>query len=108
MIRRKSRRRSWLFSSSLTATGEGKSAATFSQLIPCENKTESFLRASLLPLVGGHRAGEGIAGRFSALVLDVHVEGDGWPEELKEGPLDALTPGTVRPIKQNVVGGKKS
>ena len=92
----------------LTAAGEGKTAATFSQLIPRENKPESFLRASLLPLVGGHRAGEGIAGRFSALVLDVHVEGDGWPEELKEGPLAALTPGTVRPVKQNVVGGKKS
>ena len=92
----------------LTATMDGKDPVVFSQLIPRDGKTESFLRASLLPLVGGQSAGEGIAGRFSVLTLDVHAEGDGWPDDLKDGPLAALTPGTVRPLRLDEVGGKKS
>jgi len=83
----------------LTATEDGKDPVAFSQLIPRDSKTESFLRASLLPLVGGHSPGEGIAGRFSALAVDVHAEGDGWPDDLEDGPLAAPTPGTVRPIR---------
>ncbi len=36
---------------------------------------ESFLRASLLPLVGQGIGGEGVAGRLGAMQLDVVVEG---------------------------------
>lgn len=90
----------------LTATADGKQPAAFSELIPHYSKTESFIRASLLPLAADHSAGEGIAGRFSALGLDAHVEGDGWPDNLKDGPLAALTPGTVRPRGQTRPGGR--
>jgi hypothetical protein len=66
-------------------------------LVPAGDAGESFLRASLLSLVGVRWAGEGIAGRLGALPLDVDVEGDGWPEPLESLPLARLTPGTVRP-----------
>ncbi|HEX3529949.1 MAG TPA: hypothetical protein VH988_23045 [Thermoanaerobaculia bacterium] len=63
---------------------------------------ESFLRASLLSLVGVRWAGEGIAGRLGALALKVDVEGDGWPEPLAvtaiSSSLTRLTPGAVRPL----------
>jgi hypothetical protein len=71
--------------------------ASFAQVIPHDNKTESFLRASLLPLARERRYAEGVAGRFSVLALDVHTEGDGWPTDLVASALAALTPGTVQP-----------
>lgn len=59
------------------------------------DRTEAFLRLSLLALVGDARAGEGIAGQLGALPLDVIAEGDGWPAQLEGLPLHRLTPGTV-------------
>ncbi|WP_447976822.1 hypothetical protein [Candidatus Nitrospira bockiana] len=72
-------------------------ALPLSFLVPRGSAEESFLRASLLPLVGDHRAGEGIAGQLGSLPVEVESEGDGWPEPLEEVPLSALTPGWVRP-----------
>ncbi len=70
---------------------------TFRQVIPRNDPGESFLRASLLPLVGVGYAGEGAAGRLGALPLRVESEGDGWPEPLEKAPLSRLTRGTISP-----------
>lgn len=66
-------------------------------MVPHGSTNESFLRASLLPLVGDRRAGEGVAGHLGSLPLDVVPEGDGSPEVLADAPLAALTPGLLTP-----------
>jgi hypothetical protein len=87
----------------LSALARGTQAAPLSRVVPAGDAGESFLRASLLSLVGARWAGEGIAGRLGALPLDIEVDGDGWPEPLgaalgsENSPLARLTPGTVRP-----------
>ena len=48
-----------------------------STFIPKESVGESFLRASLLPLVSQGLAGEGVAGRLGAMGLNVSVDSDG-------------------------------
>lgn len=65
--------------------------------VPRGSAGESFLRASLLPLVGDRRAGEGVAGQLGSLPLEVVPEGDGSPELIPDSPLAALTPGHLRP-----------
>lgn len=67
-------------------------------LVPTGDRAESFLRASLLPLVGIKVGGEGAAGRLGALLLDVAVTNDGMPEPCT-APLEALTPGNIGPRK---------
>jgi hypothetical protein len=91
----------------LAAVSRGTEPVPLSRVVPAGDAGESFLRASLLSLVGIHGsegiAGEGIAGRLGALALEIDVEGDGWPETLsvssgsETAPLIRLTPGTVRP-----------
>jgi hypothetical protein len=91
----------------LSAISDDRRTVAFAQVIPHDNKTESFLRASLLPLAREHRYAEGVAGRFSALALDIHADGDGWPTNLADSALAALTPGTVRPNSLEKAGEKK-
>jgi hypothetical protein len=83
----------------LSSLARGAESAPLSSVVPAGDAGESFLRASLLSLVGARWAGEGIAGRLGALPLDIDVDGDGWPEPLgtEDSPLARLTPGTVRP-----------
>jgi hypothetical protein len=64
-------------------------------LVPREDTATSFLRVSLLPLVGDRRAGEGIAGQLGGLPLAVTPEGDGTPEPIDSAALAELTPGTI-------------
>lgn len=66
-------------------------------IVPRDDHATSFLRASLLPLAGDARAGEGVAGQLGALRLDVRSGGDGWPDDLEDAPLRRLTPGAVVP-----------
>ena len=61
------------------------------------SRAESFLRLSLLALVGDARAGEGFAGQLGALPLDVAATGDGWPEPVEGRPIATLTPGALAP-----------
>jgi hypothetical protein len=89
----------------LAAIARGTEPMPLSAVVPAGggdlgDAGESFLRASLLSLVGVHWAGEGIAGRLGALALAIDVEGDGWPEPLpaETSPLTRLTPGSVRPV----------
>lgn len=72
-------------------------ATPLAALVPAADPSASFLRASLLALVGDARPGEGVASQLGALPLGVEAEGDGWPEPLASGPLARLTPGEVRP-----------
>lgn len=65
------------------------------ELVPWGDRAESFLRASLLPLVGIKVGGEGAAGRLGALPLDVVVSDDGAPEPCA-APLADLSPGQVQ------------
>jgi hypothetical protein len=95
------------FLTELAAISHDGRTATFAQVIPSDNKAESFLRASLLPLARERRYADGVAGRFSALALDVHSESDGWPIDLADSALAALTPGTIRPNSLNKAGEKK-
>jgi len=76
--------------------GRGRPAPLV-DVIPGSTAGESFLRASLLAIVGGDGDGEGVAGRLGALRLSVTTEGDGWPEEIEAGPVRRLTPGRVMP-----------
>ena len=69
-------------------------------VVPRGDAGESFLRASLLPLVGDRAAGEGIAGRLGAISVDVLVDGTGWPEPVKDAPIHGLTPGSINPRKE--------
>jgi hypothetical protein len=86
----------------LSAAARGAEPVPLARVVPADDAGESFLRASLLSLVGVQWAGEGIAGRLGALPLDVDVQGDGWPEPLaadesSKASLARLTPGAVRP-----------
>jgi hypothetical protein len=72
-------------------------AAPLADVVARGSKAESFLRLSLLPLVGDARAGEGFAGQLGALPLDVEARGDGWPEPIEGRPVAWLTPGEVVP-----------
>lgn len=83
----------------LARVAAGREPVPLAAIVPGEDAGESFLRASLLALAGLRWAGEGIAGRLGALPLNVEPEGDGWPEEIKDSPLTALTPGVIRPRK---------
>jgi hypothetical protein len=81
----------------LAAAARGGEPVALSRIVPAGDPGESFLRGSLLALVGQRFAGEGIAGRLGSLPLAVLPAGDGWPEELPEGPLTRLTPGKLQP-----------
>ena len=81
----------------LAAVARGREAAPLAGLVPRGDAGESLLRASLLPLVGDGRAGEGVAGQLGAIAADVTPAGDGWPDPLEDAPLSALTPGAVEP-----------
>lgn len=67
------------------------------RLVPRGSAGQSFMRASLLPLAGDGRAGEGVAGQLGAVAVRTVVRGDGWPEGLEKAPLSALTPGEAAP-----------
>jgi hypothetical protein len=85
----------------LIELGEVASRGTPERLaavIPREDSATSFLRASLLALVGQGLTGEGIAGQLGAMDLTVETRDDGWPEELTDGPVagvSAVTPGVL-------------
>lgn len=81
----------------LAALAGAPRAAPLADVVVRSSRAESFLRLSLLPLVGDARAGEGYAGQLGALSLDVEASGDGWPEPLEARPIASLTPGTVVP-----------
>jgi hypothetical protein len=81
----------------LAQLAEERRAARLSEVIPAGCAATSFLRTSLLSLVGDRRAGEGVAGRLGALPLAVRVLGEGPPEPLENGPLSALSSGEVGP-----------
>ncbi len=85
------------FLSDLAGIEEEGRTVPLAEMVPHGDEGESFLRASLLPLVGRGTGGEGIAGRLGALALVVDGEGDGWPEPIGEGPLRRLTPGRIGP-----------
>ncbi len=71
-----------------------------SSIVPRGTAGESFLRASLLPLLGVRTGGEGVAGRLGAFPLTVTVGGDGFPVPAP-APLTALTPGNVGPPEKD-------
>jgi len=85
----------------LLATARGGEPVELWRLVPRTDAAESFLRASLLPLAGEGRTGEGVAGQLGAIPVDVEPLGDGWPDELEGGPLAKLTPGRVSPRGEN-------
>jgi hypothetical protein len=85
----------WL--ADLDGVAAGERAVPLADLVPQEDAATSFLRASLLALVGDRCPGDGVASQLGALPLDVELEGDGWPEPLAGGPLARLTPGAVVP-----------
>jgi hypothetical protein len=87
--------RRWL--ADLDGVAAGERAIALGDLVPHEDAGTSFLRASLLALVGDHRPGDGVASQLGALPLDVALQGDGWPEPLVGKPLARLTPGAVVP-----------
>jgi hypothetical protein len=67
------------------------------EFVPTGSTGESFLRGSLLALLGERIGGEGVAGRLGSLPLELTVKGDGYPVPAPE-PLAALTPGEIGPI----------
>lgn len=81
----------------LVAVARGGEPVPLSRLVPRSSAGESFLRASLLPLAGDGRAGEGVAGQLGAIAVRIVSDGDGWPEHLDDLPLVALTPGEAVP-----------
>jgi hypothetical protein len=73
-------------------------AETLGSVVPREDSSTSFLRASLLALVGHGLTGEGIAGQLGSMALMVETDNGGWPEELEDAGvhgLTAVTPGRV-------------
>lgn len=81
----------------LSAIAQATNAQPLSEVVPRSGTSTSYLRASLLALVGDDASGEGVAGQLGALPLRTALEKDGWPEPLEEGqPLSALTPGRIR------------
>ncbi len=87
--------RRWL--ADLDGVAAGERAVSLGDLVPQEDAATSFLRASLLALVGDRRPGDGVASQLGALPLDIELEGDGWPEPLAGGPLTGLSRGAVVP-----------
>jgi hypothetical protein len=86
------------FVAELADLAAARQARPLHALVPRGDPSESYLRASLLSLVGGGSGGAGVAGSLGALDLAVAAEGDGWPEDLPDGgPLARLTPGRVGP-----------
>jgi hypothetical protein len=81
----------------LVAVARDAESVPLARLVPRRSAGESFLRASLLPLAGDGRAGEGVAGQLGAVAVDVFAAGDGWPEPMDGEPLSALTAGEVAP-----------
>lgn len=81
----------------LAAVAHGGEAMSLARLVPRGSANESFLRASLLPLTGDGRAGEGVAGQLGAVALRIVSTGDGWPEALHDAPVSGLTPGEAIP-----------
>lgn len=79
----------------LAAIARDGLATALAEIVARGSRAESFLRLSLLPLVGDARAGEGFAGQLGALPLDVVASGDGWPEPVDDRPIASLTPGEV-------------
>jgi hypothetical protein len=82
----------------LATVAAGRRGVPLHEFVPRRDAGESFLRASLLPLIGDQRGGEGAAGQLGALSLYVRVDGDGSVEGLEGQPLSALTPGSLRPL----------
>jgi hypothetical protein len=80
----------------LDRLAEAGTVRQLSEIVPRGSAVESFLRASLLPLLGEGIGGEGVAGRIGALPLVMTLEGDGFPAPAPT-PLSALTPGTIGP-----------
>jgi hypothetical protein len=64
-------------------------------VIPRRDAGESFLRASLLPLVGEKTATSGAAGQLSSLALLVSIEGNGWPSPISKKAIKRMTPGEL-------------
>jgi hypothetical protein len=95
--------RRWL--ADLDGVAAGERAVPLGELVPHEDAATSFLRASLLALVGDRRPGDGVASQLGALPLDVELEGDGWPEPLAGGPLARLTPGSIVPRPSEALDG---
>jgi hypothetical protein len=81
----------------LAAVASAGLAVPLADVVIVGSRAESFLRLSLLPLVGDARAGEGFAGQLGALPLDVEAGGDGWPDPVEGRTIAALTPGEVLP-----------
>ena len=67
------------------------------QIVCSGDRKETFLRMSLLPLVGEKNTGTGEVAKLGAIDLDVRVSGDGYPTSLDSRPIRQLTPGEVRP-----------
>jgi hypothetical protein len=88
------------FLSELDDVASTSREVSLAELVPRSTPGESFLRASLLPIIGGRTGGEGIAGRLGSLPLEVALLGNGWPAALASGPLRRITPGAVRPERQ--------
>lgn len=89
----------------LRAIEERGDAVALREFVPRDDENESFLRASLLSLVGSGLRGEGVAGALGALKLAVETKGDGWPDQLSTGALTALTPGELRPVGKETKRG---
>lgn len=83
------------FIAELDHLSSSRASRELHDIIPNQDRPGSFLRASLLPLVGAKVGGEGAAGRLGALALEVTVSNDGAPTACKV-PLEQLTPGRVR------------
>lgn len=81
--------------------GEARKEALAS-FVPRDDSATSFLRASLLSLVGHRLSGEGVAGQLGAVPICIELQQEGWPSELEsENILTALTPGALAPIDSN-------
>ncbi len=81
----------------LVGVAEKGIPAELDGLIPRNSSGESFLRASLLPLVGSGHTGKGAAGQIGSLSLELVTEPESWPVPLAGSPLSGLTRGRVQP-----------
>jgi hypothetical protein len=70
---------------------------TFHEFVPKNTASESFLRASLLPLVGKATGGEGVAGRLGAMKISVVTAQDGALQPSAH-PLSELTAGRIEVV----------
>lgn len=80
----------------LRVAGEGRPVPLYA-FVPRGDRATSFLRASLLALVGERRGGEGITGQLCAIEVTVECDGDGWPENIDGDTISRLTPGRLCP-----------